>query len=67
MLRRDGSDSNYHPLTSLLALADEKDAIITDKISIHRTIAKYVESEVKSADFIAGAGDKIPNLNINIG
>ncbi|RKY42340.1 MAG: hypothetical protein DRP85_03375 [Candidatus Makaraimicrobium thalassicum] len=52
LLRDHKKDELYHPLCSLLDLADEPDATVPDKISIHKTIAKYCEAEKKAIEFV---------------
>lgn len=65
MLQDHSGNRLYHPLSSLLDLADEVDATIPDKISIHRTIVKYVEAELKAVEYINI--DQAPvGLSINI-
>ena len=51
MLRKHKGDQVYHPLCSLLDLADEVDATIGEQIMIHKSIAKYVEAENKAIEF----------------
>ena len=60
MLREHNGNQNYHPLCSLLDLADEIDATIPDKINIHKSIAKYIEAENKAIEFTGiGTADPI--------
>jgi len=51
MLREHSKNSNYHPLSALLDLTQEADATIGDQITVHKTIAKYVEAENKAIEF----------------
>lgn len=66
LLRENSGDSTYHPLCSLLSLADEFDATITDKINIHKAIARYVEAERKSIE-IENTSDEPINFTFQIG
>ena len=59
MLQAHRGDLTYHPLCSLLDLADEQAASIGDKIAIHKSLAKYVEPELRQVEF-KGASDKPP-------
>jgi len=66
MLRKDSGDSTYHPLTSLLMLAREPDATIGDQITIHKSIARYVEAERKAIEIDTSAMDPV-NFKFQIG
>jgi hypothetical protein len=59
MLQAHRGDQTYHPLCSLLDLADDEAASIGDKITIHKSLAKYVEPELRQVEF-KGASDKPP-------
>ena len=51
MLRKHNGNQLYHPLCSLLDLAGERDATISEQIMIHKSISKYVEAENKAVEF----------------
>jgi len=51
MLREHKGSATYHPLCSLLDLAEEVDCTIGEQINIHKSIAKYVEAENKAIEF----------------
>jgi len=59
MLREHSGDQTYHPLSALLSLADNEDAKVGDKISIHKEIAKYVEAQHRQIEF-TGSKDAPP-------
>jgi len=59
MLRDHTGDSTYHPLSALLSLASDEKATIGDQITIHKSIAKYVEPELRQIEY-SGAKDKPP-------
>lgn len=59
MLRDHTGDQTYHPLSSLLSIALDEKASIGDKITIHKSIAKYVEPELRQVEY-SGAKDKPP-------
>ena len=59
MLRDHTGDQTYHPLSALLSLASDEKACIGDKITIHKSIAKYVEPELRQIEY-SGAKDKPP-------
>jgi hypothetical protein len=59
MLRDHTGDAAYHPLCALLSLAQNETALVSDRINIHKTIAKYVEPELKQIEY-SGARDKPP-------
>lgn len=59
MLRKHCGDKKYHPLSALLDLTQEMDATVPDQISIHKTIAKYVEAENKSVEFSSGGSSGV--------
>jgi hypothetical protein len=41
---------NYHPLLSIARIAHHKDADLRLQFECHKTIAKYVEAELKSVE-----------------
>jgi hypothetical protein len=41
---------NYHPLLSIARLAHHEDADLRLQFECHKTIAKYIESELKSVE-----------------
>ena len=59
MLQAHSGLQTYHPLCALLDLADDEAASIGDKITIHKSLAKYVEPELRQVEF-KGASDKPP-------
>lgn len=59
MLRESGGDPSYHPLCALLSLTNDQMASVQDKINIHKTIAKYVEPELRQVEY-SGPKDKPP-------
>ena len=59
MLQEHSGDQTYHPLSALLSLANDEAASIGDKITIHKSLAKYVEPELRQVEF-KGASDKPP-------
>lgn len=59
MLRDHTGDQTYHPLSALLSLASDEKAGIGDKITIHKSIAKYCEPELRQIEY-SGAKDKPP-------
>lgn len=59
MLRDHTGDQTYHPLSALLSLASDERAGIGDKITIHKSIAKYIEPELRQIEY-AGAKEKPP-------
>jgi len=61
-----GAGSTYHPLCSLLDLSGEADATVSDKINIHKSIAKYCEAELKSVEIKSNDLDGI-KMSFNIG
>lgn len=65
LLRKHKGDENYHPLCSLLDLADDVTASVGDKINIHKSIAKYCEAERKAIE-IDSTRDEPINLRFLI-
>lgn len=59
LLRDHTGDQTYHPLCALLSLTTSEMASVQDKINIHKTIAKYVEPELRQVEY-TGARDKPP-------
>ena len=59
MLRDHTGDQTYHPLSALLSLAADEKADIGDKITIHKSIAKYVEPELRQIEY-SGVKDNPP-------
>jgi len=66
MLRDHNGNANYHPLTSLLDLVDEVDCTIGEKITIHKSIAKYTEAEMKAIEFTGKVNSGV-DFNFNVG
>ena len=66
MLREHSGKPHYHPLCSLLDLADEADATIPDQINIHKSIAKYCEAEHKAIEITGGDNVQPITMSINI-
>lgn len=44
------TDDGYHPLVSLLKLSSETKATITEKITCHKEIAKYIMPQLKAVE-----------------
>jgi len=65
MLRTHSGEVDYHPLCSLLDLAENSNSKVADKIAIHKTIVKYCEAELKSIE-IKDNNKEAVNMNFHI-
>jgi len=66
MLRDHTGNPAYHPLTALVDLVDEQDCTIGEKITIHKSIAKYTEAEMKAIEFTGKVNSGV-DFSFNIG
>ena len=65
MLREHSDNPSYHPLTSLLDLSKDGDATIGEKITIHKSIATYVEAQNKAVEFTGKVSSGV-DFNFNV-
>jgi hypothetical protein len=49
---------NYHPLVSIARIAHHQDADLKTQLECHKTIAKYVEPELKSIEVKGDIGHR---------